>query len=87
LPLLVGINFGENQLAVTPQLLYQRNGVLPAGILSAGGTIAYGRMNARGFSLYPVIAVWKAADPRTPLASLGRGELAVQPGLVLRWGF
>jgi hypothetical protein len=87
LPLLVGINFGELQLAITPQLLYQRTNVLPDGILNVGGTLAFGRMSGRGFSVYPLVAVWKSADPRTPIASLGRGELAVQPGAVFRWGF
>jgi hypothetical protein len=87
LPLLIGVNVGANELVLTPQLLYQHTQVLPAGILNAGATIAFGRMSGSGFSFYPVVAVWKALDARHPFASLGGpGVPSVQPALVFRWG-
>jgi hypothetical protein len=87
LPVLVGINLGKYQLLLTPQLLYQHVDVLPAGVLNAGGTVAFGRVDGRGFSLYPALAIWKALDPRHPIASLkSPGQVAFQPTLVFRWG-
>jgi hypothetical protein len=87
LPLLFGINLGSYQLVLTPELLYEYIDVLPAGILNVGGTVAFGKMSGPGFSLYPVLAVWKALDPRQPLASLGGpGALVFQPALAFRWG-
>jgi hypothetical protein len=86
LPVLVGINIGQRQLVLTPQLTYQHTSALPYGVLNVGGTIAFGYVSTRGFSVYPVVAIWKAADSRYPFSSLGRGDLAVQPGAVFRWG-
>lgn len=87
LPVFVGIHLGRYQLTLTPQLLYQDVGVLPAGIVNAGGTIAFGRMAGEGFSIYPALAIWKALDPRHPLESLrGPGPVAFQPALIFRWG-
>jgi hypothetical protein len=87
LPLLVGINLRTYQLVLTPQLLYERVTVLPAGILNVGGTVAFGRMSGPGPGLYPALAVWKALDARHPFSSLrGPGALAFQPALVFRWG-
>jgi len=87
LPVLVSINLGRYQLTLTPQLLYQHVGVLPSGVLNAGGTIAFGRMSGGGFGVYPALAIWKALDPRQPLESLrGPGPLVFQPALVFRWG-
>jgi len=87
LPLLVGINLGSAQLVITPQLLYESLPVLPAGILNAGGTVAIGPMSGRGFSVYPVVAIWKALDARHPIGSLDSpGTVAIQPSLVFRFG-
>jgi hypothetical protein len=87
LPVLVGINLGSYQVVVSPELLYQRVAALPEGILDAGGTLAVGKVGGTGFSIYPVVAVWKALDARHPATSLsGPGALVVQPALVLRWG-
>jgi hypothetical protein len=87
LPVLVGINLGKFQVWLTPQLLYQRVDVVPDGVLNAGGTVAFGLGDGRGFSLYPALAFWKALDARHPIASLkSPGPVAFQPALILRWG-
>jgi hypothetical protein len=87
LPLIVGINIGDYQLVVSPQLLYQHVDALPSGVLNAGGTVAFGRVGGDGFSLYPALAIWKSLDARHPWTSLrGPGPVVLQPALILRWG-
>jgi hypothetical protein len=86
LPLLVGFNLGEHQLTLAPQLRYQMVRTLPAGVLNVGGTIAFGKMAAPGFQVYPALAIWKAVDPANFRHSLlGPGLVVVQPALIFRW--
>jgi hypothetical protein len=87
LPLMIAINSAGYQLLLAPTLLYQEADVLPWGILNAGATVGFSKVNGGGFSLYPALAVWKALDPRRPIGSLsGPGPLMFQPTLVFRWG-
>jgi hypothetical protein len=86
LPLLVGFNLGDYQLTLTPQLRYQLVPTLPSGVLNVGGTIAFGKMAAPGFQIYPAVAIWKAVDPANFRHSLlGPGLVVAQPALVFRW--
>jgi hypothetical protein len=87
LPLIIGINLGQRQLVITPQLFYQRVATLPDGALNTGLTIAFGAVEGRGARLYPALALWKALDPKDPLGdSFRHGPLSIQPVLVFRWG-
>jgi hypothetical protein len=87
LPLLVGVNLGTLQLLLAPQLRWQQMRGYEAGIVSVGGTVAFGWIEHAGFRLYPVVAAWKAFDPaNVRLTLFGPGGVVVQPAVVLRWG-
>jgi hypothetical protein len=85
LPLLLALNLGDWQLALTPQVVYTRVPVLPAGLLTVGGTVAFGPIEGRGMQIYPAVAVWRWVDPRD-LGAIFHGLVVVQPALVVRWG-
>jgi hypothetical protein len=87
LPLIIGVNLGQHQLVITPQLLYQKVATVPAGVLDAGLSLSFGSIEAAGFRVYPALALWKALEPRDLFGpSFRHGSLAIQPALVFRWG-
>jgi hypothetical protein len=83
--LMLGVNLGDWRLALSPQIVYARVPVLPAGLLSAGGTISFGRIDGPGVRIYPAVALWRWAEARHP-DELRHGQVVVQPALVVRWG-
>ena len=86
-PLLVGINVGQGQFVVAPQLVYRLVPALPGGIIEAGGTVSFAKLRGPGFGMGVAVAVWKSLEARRPIGSLrGPGEWVVQPALVMRWG-